>query len=90
MRENRRNRSRIAAVVDETQEIAAGSREAGIGSICLVPSQQALMYLIPQIGFAKVKVLVSPLDAYEQLAGGVRVLIAATVQANNPEVPLES
>jgi SAM-dependent methyltransferase len=70
------------AVVDETQEIAAGNREAGLGSICLVPSLQALMYLLPQLGFAEVEVLKPPADSYEQLARGMRVMIAAIVQTD--------
>jgi hypothetical protein len=70
------------AIVDETQEIAAGNREAGLGSICLVPSLQALMYLLPQLGFAEVEVLKPPADSYEQLARGMRVMIAAIVQTD--------
>jgi tRNA (mo5U34)-methyltransferase len=73
------------AIVDETQELTAGIREAGLGSICLVPSQRALMYLLPQIGFAKVEVLVPPPDGYEQLARGMRMMIAGTVQTGLPE-----
>jgi hypothetical protein len=38
------------------------------------------MYLLPQLGFAEFEVLKPPADSYEQLARGVRVMIAAIVQ----------
>src|SRR5207249_4258240 len=68
------------AVVDESDEIAAGNREASFGAISLVPSREALAYLLPRLGFAETVVLIPPPDSYEQLARGVRVIIAATVQ----------
>ena len=50
-----------------------------------MPSQRAFMYLLPQIGFAKVEVLVPPPDGYEQLARRMRMMIAGTVQTGLPE-----
>ena len=67
-------------VVDESQELAVGNREASLGSTSLVPSRDALAYLLPRLGFTDVEFLVPPSDAYEQLARRMRVMIAATVQ----------
>jgi tRNA (mo5U34)-methyltransferase len=74
------------AIVDESQELAAGNREASLRSISLVPSRGALAYLLPQLGFAEVEMLLPPSDAYEQLARGMRVMIAATVQRRVLEI----
>jgi tRNA (mo5U34)-methyltransferase len=74
------------AVVDESQELAVGNREASLGSTSLVPSRDALAYLLPRLGFTDVEFLVPPSDAYEQLARGMRVMIAATVQRRVLEI----
>jgi tRNA (mo5U34)-methyltransferase len=74
------------AIVDESQELAAGNREASLDSISLVPSRDALAYLLPQLGFAEVEMLLPLGDAYEQLARGMRVMIAATVQRRVLEI----
>jgi tRNA (mo5U34)-methyltransferase len=83
-RESKKQIKGCFAVVDETQEIAAGSREAGLGSICLVPSLRALLYLLPQLGFAAMEVLRPPADAYEQLARGMRVMMLHACELLRP------
>jgi tRNA (mo5U34)-methyltransferase len=64
-------------VLDETAE--THGPEAGVSGICLVPSVEALTWLLEKVGFTEVEVLQPPADAYEQLLYGKRVVVAACV-----------
>lgn len=62
-------------IIDETEE--THGPEAGVTGICLVPSVEALTWLLGKVGFSRSEVLVPPADAYEQLHHGKRVMVAA-------------
>ena len=64
-------------IVDETDE--THGPEASITGICLVPSLDALVWILRKVGFSKVDVLTPPDDAYEQLKFHKRVMVAAQV-----------
>jgi hypothetical protein len=65
------------AIVDESAEIARGNAEAAIAGISLVPSLGGLLWLLRAVGFGSVVGLAPPVDGYEQLARGARVMVAA-------------
>jgi len=64
-------------IIDETTE--THGPEASITGICLVPSLEALVWILRKVGFSKVDVLEPPEDAYEQLRYHKRVMVAAEV-----------
>ena len=64
-------------IIDETEE--THGPEASITGICLVPSLDALMWLLQKVGFAGAEVLEPPEGAYEQLRYHKRVMVAAWV-----------
>lgn len=64
-------------IIDETGE--THGPEASITGICLVPSLDALVWILHKVGFSKVDVLEPPEDAYEQLKYHKRVMVAAQV-----------
>ena len=64
-------------IVDEPQE--THGPEASITGICLVPSLDALVWMLKKVGFSRVDVLEPPEDAYEQLKYHKRVMVAAQV-----------
>ncbi len=64
-------------LIDELNE--THGPEAGATGICLVPSVEALTWLLNKVGFRDVEVLQPPADAYEQLLYGKRVMVAARV-----------
>ncbi len=64
-------------IVDETEE--THGPEASITGVCLVPSLDALMWLLRKVGFSSARVLQPPPDAYEQLRYHKRVMVAARV-----------
>lgn len=64
-------------LIDELDE--THGPEAGATGICLVPSVEALTWLLHKVGFRDVEVLQPPADAYEQLLYGKRVMVAARV-----------
>lgn len=64
-------------IVDETEE--THGPEASTTGICLVPSLDALVWILRKVGFSKVDVLHPPEDAYEQLKYHKRVMVAAQV-----------
>ena len=64
-------------IIDETAE--THGPEASITGICLVPSLEALVWLLHKVGFSRVDVLEPPEDAYEQLRYHKRVMVAAQV-----------
>lgn len=63
------------AIVDETEE--THGPETSTTGICLVPSLEALCWLLAKVGFRDVRVLPVPADGYEQLLAGKRVMVAA-------------
>ena len=64
-------------IIDETGE--THGPEASITGICLVPSLEALLWILEKVGFSQVTVLEPPADAYEQLLHHKRVMVAAQV-----------
>jgi hypothetical protein len=64
-------------IIDETQD--THGPEASITGVCLVPSLDALMWLLEKVGFTSATVLEPPPDAYEQLRYHKRVMVAAQV-----------
>jgi hypothetical protein len=64
-------------IIDET-EVTHGP-EASITGVCLVPSLDALLWLLEKVGFSSATVLRPPDDAYEQLRYHKRVMVAARV-----------
>ena len=64
-------------VIDETEE--THGPEASTTGICLVPSLDALLWILPRIGFDRIEVLPVPHDGYEQLLHHKRVMVAARV-----------
>lgn len=64
-------------IIDETGE--THGPEASTTGICLVPSVEALCWILERIGFARVEVLPVPADGYEQLVHRKRVMVAAWV-----------
>lgn len=61
-------------VIDETGE--THGPEASTTGICLVPSVEALCWIMERVGFARVQVLPVPDDGYEQLVHHKRVMVA--------------
>lgn len=64
-------------IIDETSELASGNMEANTSPISLVPSPEGLTWMLKKVGFKEVQTLPPPADAYEQLAGGERLIVAA-------------
>ncbi|MEO7431081.1 MAG: class I SAM-dependent methyltransferase [Dokdonella sp.] len=64
-------------IIDETDD--THGPEASTTGICLVPSTEALMWIMRKIGFARVEILPPPADAYEQLLHGKRVMVVGYV-----------
>lgn len=64
-------------IIDETDD--THGPEASVTGICLVPSLDALMWLLEKVGFSSATVLEPPQDAYEQLRYHKRVMVAAHV-----------
>lgn len=63
------------AIIDETDE--THGPETSTTGICLVPSLDALLWILRKLGFSRVEVLPVPEGGYEQLAHGKRVMVAA-------------
>ena len=64
-------------LVDETQH--TGDTESSVHGICVVPSYEALVWLLRTVGFAHVERVEPPIGAYEQLRSGKRVMVVARV-----------
>jgi len=64
-------------IIDETEE--THGPEASITGICLVPSLEALHWILRKVGFREVQLLEPPPDAYEQLKYHKRVMVLAGV-----------
>lgn len=65
------------AIIDETDD-THGPETSTLG-ICLVPSLDALVWILRKVGFSRVEVLPVPADGYEQLVHHKRVMIAAHI-----------
>jgi tRNA (mo5U34)-methyltransferase len=65
-------------IIDETGE--THGPEASTTGICLVPSIEALCWIMDRIGFRRVEVLPVPDDGYEQLVHRKRVMVAGWVE----------
>ena len=64
-------------IIDEMDD--THGPEASVTGICMVPSLDALMWLLEKVGFSHATVLEPPADAYEQLRYHKRVMVAAHV-----------
>ena len=64
-------------IIDETGE--THGPEASTTGICLVPSVEALIWIMHRIGFSRVEVLPVPADGYEQLVHNKRVMVAGWI-----------
>lgn len=64
-------------IIDETGE--THGPEASTTGICLVPSIEALVWIMDRIGFRRVEILPVPDDGYEQLVHRKRVMVAGWV-----------
>jgi hypothetical protein len=64
-------------IIDEMDDTQGP--EASVTGICLVPSLEALLWLLQKVGFSQARVLEPPEDAYEQLRHHKRVMVAAQV-----------
>ena len=64
-------------IIDETEE--THGPEASTTGICLVPSVEALIWIMQRIGFSRVDVLPVPDDGYEQLVHHKRVMVAGWI-----------
>ncbi|GIX32300.1 MAG: hypothetical protein KatS3mg125_0256 [Lysobacterales bacterium] len=62
-------------LIDETEE--THGPEASTTGICLVPSREALLWILERLGFARIEILPPPEDAYEQLRFGKRIMVLA-------------
>ena len=65
------------ALIGEAQELQDSNPEANITQISIVPSLPGLLWLLKAVGFKEARVIKPPVDAYEQLASGKRVIVAA-------------
>jgi hypothetical protein len=64
-------------IIDETEE--THGPETSTTGICLVPSLEALFWIMRKVGFARVELVAPPDNAYEQLRYGKRVMVAGYV-----------
>ena len=64
-------------IIDETDDTRGP--EASVTGISLVPSLDALMWLLKKVGFSTVTLIEPPQDAYEQLRYNKRVMVAAHI-----------
>ena len=63
------------AIVDETEE--THGPETSTDGICLVPSYEALVFILSRLGYRRVEKLPVPDGGYEQLRFGKRVMLLA-------------
>lgn len=64
-------------IIDETEE--THGPETSTTGICLVPSLEALFWIMRKVGFSRVELVPVPENAYEQLRYGKRVMVAGYV-----------
>lgn len=65
------------AVIDESVQYAAAVRETGATPLALCPSPRALETMLRHAGFRRIETVQPLPGAYEQLARGKRVVVAA-------------
>ncbi len=65
-------------IIDETEE--THGPEASTTGICLVPSIEALCWIMDRLGFSRIEILPVPEDGYEQLVHRKRVMVAGFVE----------
>ena len=65
------------AVIDESVQHAADVRETGATPLALCPSPRALATMLRHAGFRRIETVPPAEGAYEQLARGKRVVVAA-------------
>lgn len=65
------------ALIDEMN--VTDNPESSTTGICIVPSYEALLWILRAVGFARVERIAPPPGAYEQLASGKRVMVLAHV-----------
>lgn len=65
------------AVIDQPD--FAQSAEASLTGLSLVPSKNALLWIMNQLGFSRCEVVPPLAGAYEQLASGKRILVAGNI-----------
>jgi tRNA (mo5U34)-methyltransferase len=56
-----------------------GNSEGSASDIVLVPSRTALLWILQQLGFARIELIAAPPGGYDQLVTGKRIMIAAYV-----------
>lgn len=66
-------------IIDETEE--THGPEASTTGICLVPSLEALHWILRKVGFDRVEQVPVPEDGYEQLRYNKRVMLACFVES---------
>lgn len=66
------------ALIDETG--VTDNPESSTTGICIVPSYEALVWMLRAVGFRRVERIMPPEGAYEQLASGKRVMVIAYTQ----------
>jgi tRNA (mo5U34)-methyltransferase len=64
-------------IIDETEE--THGPEASTTGICLVPSIEAIVWIMQRLGFSRVELLPVPDDGYEQLVHRKRVMVAGWI-----------
>ncbi|MFA5683268.1 MAG: methyltransferase domain-containing protein [Lysobacteraceae bacterium] len=64
-------------IIDEIDD--THGPEASTTGICLVPSTEALVWIMQRVGFSRVEILPVPEDGYEQLVHRKRVMAAGWV-----------
>ncbi|HJQ37746.1 MAG TPA: class I SAM-dependent methyltransferase [Thermoanaerobaculia bacterium] len=69
----------VFAVVDEWEDLHGAPKQAGLADIALVPSLEAVLWIMKRAGFTRVEVVPPPPDSYEQLARGQRVIVAGYI-----------
>jgi tRNA (mo5U34)-methyltransferase len=67
----------VLALIDESGEFATGNRETGVMPLVTCPSPRALETMLLHAGFRRVEFIQPHQGAYEQLARGKRVVVAA-------------
>jgi tRNA (mo5U34)-methyltransferase len=66
------------ALIDEMG--VTDNPESSTTGICIVPSYEALVWMLRAVGFRRVERIMPPEGAYEQLASGKRVMVIAYVE----------
>jgi len=65
------------ALIDETDDLAKGSKETGVTSFSAVPSLKSLFFLLGRSGFGRVEIITPGPHSHEQHQRSRRVMLAA-------------